>query len=175
MATVNFRVKGKVSPVNILIRLKHGDKFDYERATGLQIELDHWNKDKQKVRNVVSATYKDYVNNRLNKLKAYIESNYYNTLADGEEVSQKWLETNVNDFFERPDPSANDSKFYLTSFAENFINEVKGKIDLRTGKPLSERTIGYYELTVSKIKEYEKFNDKRVRLIDVNLEFHEFF
>lgn len=69
----------------------------------------------------------------------------------------------------------NDKEYYLTNFAESFIKVVKGKIDLRTGKPLSERTIGYYELTVSKIKEYEKFNDKRVKLLDVNLEFHESF
>jgi len=52
MATVNYRVRGKKSPGNILVRLKQGDKFDFEISTGLQVELDHRSHDKQKVKNM---------------------------------------------------------------------------------------------------------------------------
>jgi integrase len=175
MATINFRVRGKARTGNILVRLKHGDKFDYEISTGLQVELDHWSHSKQKVKNIVTATYKDYVNNKLNGLKTFIESEYYKVLSNGDEVSQKWLKNNVNDFFERSDSSRKDNSYYLTKFADSFIKEVKTKINLRTGKPLSERAIGYYELTVSKIQDFEKFEGKRIKLRDINLEFHESF
>lgn len=175
MATVNYRVRGKKSPGNILVRLKQGDKFDFEISTGLQVELDHWSHDKQKVKNIQLATYKDYTNNKLNELKTYIESEYYKSLAEGVEVTQKWLKDKVNDFFERPDPSANDSEIYLTSFAERFIEQNKGKIDIKRGKALSERTLGYYELTINKIKEFETFIGNRVKLSSVDLQFHESF
>jgi integrase len=175
MASISFRVRGKTSPGNILIRLKQGDRFDYEIATGLKVSLEHWSQPKQKVKNIVTATYKDYVNNKMGELKLFIESEYYKVLSIGEEVSQKWLRENVNNFFNRLDSSKGDEEFYFTSFAENFIKESRGKVDFRSGKSLTERTIGYYETTINKIKDYEEFVGKRVKINEVNLEFHESF
>lgn len=175
MASISFRVRGKNSPGNILIRFKQGDQFDYEVVTGLKVKLEHWSQAKQKVKNISTATYKDNYNNKLNGLKAFIEGEYYKVLAIGEDVSQNWLRENVNEFFNRLDSAKGDDEFYFTSFAERFVKESKGKVDFRTGKVLSERTLGYFETLINKLKAFEEFKGKRIKLNKVNLEFHEAF
>jgi len=99
----------------------------------------------QKVRNIVATTYKDDVNNYLNNLRAFVESEYFKELAQGFEISQSWLKIKVNNFFERPDSKDDGENIYLTAFAENFIKESKNKINHKTGKPLSDRTIDYHQ------------------------------
>jgi hypothetical protein len=108
MATINFRLRGKASSGNVLIRLKHGDQFDFERSTGLQVELNHWSHSKQKVKNIATTTYKDDVNNKLNGLKTFIEAEYYKALSHSEKISQEWLKKNVDDFFGHSDTSRKD-------------------------------------------------------------------
>ncbi len=172
MASINFRIKGKTNPGNIRIRLKQGDKFDYEISTGLRSRLEHWSKPKQKVKNLVIATYKDYVNNNLNNLKAFVESEYFKELALGREVSQKWLKDKVNEYFERPDSKDNEKDIYLIAFAENLIKGSKNKINHKTGKRISNRTIDYYEMTVNKLKGFEKIKGRKTKFKDIDLKFH---
>jgi len=175
MASINFRIKGITSPGNIRIRLKQGDRFDYEIATGLKVRLEHWSKAKQKVKNVVDATYKDEVNNSLNKLRTFIESEYFSELAIGREISQKWLKDKVNNFFERPNTNGDVNKIYIIPFAENFIDEAKNKINYRTGKVISDQTIEYYKITIGKLKDFEKSTGRKLKLIDIGLKFHNDF
>jgi integrase len=175
MASINFRIKGITSPGNIRIRLKQGDRFDYEIATGLKVKLEHWSKAKQKVKNVVDATYKDRVNNSLNKLRTFIESEYFSEVAIGKGISQKWLKDKVNNFFDRPNSKGEVNNIYLISFAENFIEEVKNKINYRTGKAISEQTIDYYKITIGKLMDFEKSTGRKLKLIEVDLKFHNEF
>lgn len=175
MATVRYRIRGKNNPASILARFKNGDQFDFETNTGLKVDVHHWSSSKQKVKNIAIATYKDEVNNKLNELRAFILAEYFKELSFGYEVNLKWLKSVVSTFFERPDSIDKEKDFYLDSFVENFIKEAKLKIDHKTGKLLSQRTIEYYELTLNKIRDYIKFNGKRIKLVDINLKFHESF
>ena len=143
MATFSYRIKGSANPGNIRIRVKQGVKFDYEISTGLKCKLEHWSKSKQIVKNIALATYKDEVNLKLRKLKAFIESEYFNELSYGNSISQIWLKDKVNEFFNRPDSKDKEKNYYLTSFIDYYIKESENKIKLKLGRPFSERTIGY--------------------------------
>jgi len=175
MATVNFRIKGNTDPGNIRIRLKQGDRFDYEISTGLKSSLDHWSKSGQKVRNLASVTYKDEVNSKLRHLKTFIEEEYMNDLALGVEVSQQWLKGKVNEYFQRPSSDKEDSKYYLDSFIEDYIKESRGKIKMKLGRPVSNRTIEYYQMTQDKIIAFQQKNGQRLKFNDINIKFHQNF
>ena len=103
MATFTFRIKGKANPGNIRIRVKQGDAFDYEISTGLKSKLEHQSSSKQTVKNIAVATYKDKVNLKLRKLKAFIEVEYFNELSEGNGISP----TTINEWirkYERNNP-----------------------------------------------------------------------
>lgn len=175
MATFTYRIKSKANPGNIRIRVKQGDAFDYEISTGLKCRLEHWSNSKQIVKNIAVATYKDKVNFKLRKLKAFIEAEYFNELSDGNGISQLWLKKKVNQFFNRPDTIDNEKDYFLGSFIENYINESKNTVKLKLGRTLSPRTIEYYHMTLDKLKTFEEFKGKKVKFIDVNTKFHKEF
>ena len=121
MATVQFRIKGKMNPANIKIRFKNGDKFDFELATGLKTKIEHWSSSKQKVKNIAIANYKDDVNNNLNALRTFVENQYFISITNNEEITSKWLKNKINIYFERPTNKIDNSKIYLVDFIEKCI------------------------------------------------------
>ena len=56
MATLKFYVPYENNPSSIYLRFKGGRKFDIKTTLPLQVNPEHWNQDKQEVRNVVSAS-----------------------------------------------------------------------------------------------------------------------
>lgn len=175
MATFTYRIKGKTNPGNIRIRVKQGDAFDYEISTGLKSKLDHWDKQLQKVKNKATATYKDKVNTKLRYLKVFIEEEYLNEIAIGNEISQKWLKDRVNIFFERPINETDDKKYFLVPFVKQFIADSKGKVKMKLGRPLSDRTVEYYTTTLNKILDFEQEKGIKVKFKNISLEFHRDF
>lgn len=173
MATVNFRIKSKASPANIKIRFKQGDKFDVELATGLKTKIEHWNIKQQKVRLIAEATYKDEVNNHLNLLKAFIEKEYLKVSSSEVEINSNWLKDKLDEYFGRKKKI--DSIVFLACFIESVIEEEERKRKRKLGKYLSESTLDSYKVVKNKIVAFEKYTKTKVKLGEINLDFHSNF
>lgn len=175
MATINYIVRGKKKLVNIKIRFKRGDKFDCELSTGLKINPNHWNKDKQVVKKVADATNKDLVNRHLALLKVYIKEEYDKISASNPNITQQWLRDRLDEYFERTPQKTNDTRIYLVSFIEEFIKESEARRNRKQVKTISESTIDAYRGTRNKILLFEKYIKKKIKLSEIDLEFHEQF
>lgn len=172
MATVNFRIKGKNDPTNILVRFKHGNKFDFEKSTEIQIKRRHWSAKKQQIKTVADAHYRIEINNHLNRLKAHILQTYAIDNSNGTPITSRWFAIILNKYFNRITRSNNDEKIFLTAFIESFIKISKNRVNPKTGKKLKPRTIQHYQTTLNKLIEYQTKNNINLRLNEINIPFH---
>lgn len=176
MATVNYRIKGMSPEPGIKIRFKQGNSFDFELSTGLKVQRNHWSQSKQKVKIMTgSFDYADQVNLHLRRLKSYVLETYYSDLANGLSIGQAWLKTTVNSYFNKPSKNGEGYEIFLIPFINKFIDETKHRVNKKTGANLSNRTIQSYLTCTNKLAEFEKYENYKIKLTDINLDFHSKF
>ncbi len=175
MANISYRIRGDTDNAGIKIRFRKGKKYQFEISTGLKIKRRDWSTSKQKVKNTVVATYKDVVNYKLLSLKTFIFDEFYRDDANGIKISQEWLKSKVYTHLGKTDIEEYKADIYFLSFIKWHIEESKKRDNRLTGKKLSLRTIQSYETTLIKLDEYEKENDLKLKILDINLSFHSKF
>lgn len=175
MATVDFRIKGVAKTAGVKVRFRHGDKFSFELSTGLKVNRNHWSKKQQRVTQNIDANYRVKVNKSLNKLEAFIMNEYYDSVATNVEVDQMWLRSKVNECLYKTVIFNDESNEYFIPFIEKFIERAKKARNKKTGNPLSELTINSYFTTLSKIIAFEQKYKLKLRISDINLNFHSKF
>lgn len=173
MATLNFRIKGKADPATIFIRFRSGKEIDCEVSTKILVNRKHWSETQAKVKTVSEINYKK-INADLIKLQAHILEAYNNDNGKGQPINSKWLKEQINTFFNRPTETTKDIELFFIPFVEDFIEYSKSRTK-RDGESLSKRTIQHYTTTLSKIKLFQKHHNLRLRIEDINLNFHSLF
>jgi len=170
VATIKFRIKGKANPSSIYVRLRSGKEIDLEVSTGLKVPRKYWSSSKSQVKSVSDFNHIE-TNSKLRKLEAFIidELNLANT--NGTAINSNWIKNCINELFLRPNRNDADSKTYLVSFVEGFIEQSKYRVTKR-GTPLSDRVIKRYKSTKNHLIGYEEYSKERLRLLDINLKFH---
>ncbi len=174
MAKVNYRLKTNSDWNTIYLRFKQGSQFDYEIATELSVPKSRWSKPKQEV---LASTMLDStkLNIKLKELKAYIVKEYEDTKTDGTTISTKWLKEKTATFLNRETYNSEiDDKIFLVNFIDSFIQDSKTR-KTKDNKPVSKRTIQHYETTKSKVLSLEKITSRKLKLVDVDLDFHSKF
>lgn len=173
MATVNFKInKTKKDLTKIYVRLREKG-IDFEIPIGITINRNHWNQNKQEIKNVADADhYRIKTNRILKELEARIVSRLNDVTSVGENITQQWLKDVVSEFQNKPTSTTVDSKIYLTDFAETFIEASRSRKNVKTGKPIKNRTIQDYENVKNKLKRYENLVGQKVKMDSVNLIFH---
>ncbi len=173
MATLNYRIKGTSVQPTIILRFKQGREFDYELSTGIKVQRKHWSPAKQKVKIMTgSYDYADHVNIQLSKLKTSILENYYKDLSNGISIGQTWLRNNIDSFFNKSTKKEGNSSVFLIPFIDQYIKDNENRINKITGKPLSRRTIQTYETCKVKLIDFEKQQNSKIKLANINLDFH---
>ena len=81
----------------------------------------------------------------------------------------------INKYFNKPSKEDNAGDIFLIPFIKVFINKTKHKVNKKTGKALSNRTIQSYDTCVKKLSKFEKQENSKIKLSDVNLDFHSKF
>lgn len=172
MAIVSFRIRGKKDFVAIKIRFRIGNKVEYEISTGIEIQREDWSSKKQKIGDTVSTPYRNIVNSKLNNLKTFILDEYYKDNANGIQISRDWFKRNVYTKLGKVDNEEYNAEIYYTSFIKRHIQESKNRDNRFTGNKLSLRTIQSYETTLNKLEDYENKKEIKLKIIDINLNFH---
>lgn len=177
MSIVNFRIKEPEKGVtrardmaSIRVRV---DKF--EISTGIKVNRKHWSKSKQRVKISLEANYADEINIKLDELESFIKKAHTLTKVNDVIVSQKWLSDTINKYFNRVTSEQEDSEIYFVERMELYIQNKKTDINPKTAKPIAPRTIQDYETKLKKIIEYQNSKNIRLKLYDIDLNFHKEF
>lgn len=176
MATGKFKLQKDNDWNAIFYRFKQGGKFDIISSIGIQIPKGRWSDPKQEVLPTQFVNYKD-INIKLKEFNSFVIKEYETTLLVDEliPINSKWLKNKIEVFFSREskDEETNTVQFF-TKFIESFIEESLTK-RTRKNTPVKKRTIDHYKTTLNKLKAFEMYTGKSIKLSDVNLGFHDHF
>lgn len=175
MARVKFSIKTKSDPANIYIRFYHSRDFDLNCKTGFLINPKYWSNKQQRVKTTSANAFDQIINPKLNDLKETIVTQYNITYNSGKKIDKTWLQSVVSHFNKQPLREEDNPKYYFIPFFQNFIEESKNKINPKTNKKIDSKTISKYQTTLERVADFEKFTNTRLRLIDINLNFHKAF
>ncbi|MBS9767458.1 MAG: phage integrase SAM-like domain-containing protein [Flavobacteriaceae bacterium] len=170
MGLAKYRIKGKSEMASIYVRIRNGRTVDMEVSTKIKVPKKYWSNAKNKVKTVSDFNY-DLVNEELRKLDNFLTDEFNKASSKGSILNNVWLRQKIDENFNRINQT-NDNT--LTSFIDEFIEYRKSKKD-KNGKPFSKRSIQRYNTTKVKILDYEKFENVKLNLEDISLEFHSKF
>ncbi|MCB0463362.1 MAG: site-specific integrase [Flavobacteriaceae bacterium] len=174
MASVRYVLKTNSKWNSIYIRLKHDGGKDRLISTGIKVPKNKFSKSLQRI-NYTDEVDVDDLNDKLRNLKTHILNKYSSDSLGSTVIDNKWLKLNVDSFFNRiTNESKEDEKHFLYSYMTTYIEAAKKRID-NLNNPIDNRTVQHYETTQRKLKAFETYKGKLVRLTDVNLQFREEF
>ncbi len=167
MGIVKYRIKGKSDSASIYVRIRNGREIDLEVSTGIKVPQKYWSKAKSKVKTVSDFNYK-LINDKLRDLENFLTDEFNKGNIEGTLLNNTWLKKKIDESFNRTSKN-NDNT--LTSFIDIFIENKQNNI----GKTFSKRSVQRYNTTKIKILEYEKYQNVKLSLQDIDLNFHSKF
>lgn len=162
MASVKYRIKKERNNASIYLRLSISRDEVYEKKTGLSIESDQWSTSKGYPKQNLANEKKTH--NRLKRLESHILSEVNEMKAEGNELSSKWLQYEIDLFFERISVS-NQSELLIDAI--NHIITTAGQRKSQTkGLGLSKSRINDYKALARLIDEFEGSEKLKVKHIN---------
>jgi integrase len=168
MATIKYLIRGKSNPNTIYLRLLDGRSIDLTVSTGLTIDPDHWDNKKHKVRQRAADKDKLNLDKDLRTLTGLVTDGRNEQVAKALPVNREWLDELIRKWQGKQINGVSDYLIdMMISYKENLPNKVRnGK------KGVSAGTIRNYNTTISRLTKYEKALKRRLRIVDVDLNFH---
>jgi integrase len=164
-----FIKKSKSATSNIYVRFWDSNRIDQTAGTKLNVQFEHWNKDKQEVKNIATVANRDFTNSKLRNLKTFILDQYNIDFNSQQNINDTWLKTQINIFFGRVNTDESH-KIYFVAWIGKFIDDCPNK-----ATPPSESTITKFNRTKNKLTDYQTHFDTKLRFQDIDLKFYESF
>ncbi|MGJ8745801.1 phage integrase SAM-like domain-containing protein [Polaribacter sp.] len=173
MASINYRLKTNSEWNSIYIRFKQGG-FDSEVSTGLKVPKNRWSKSKQEVLGTIKVNSVK-LNIKLKELKNYIFKEFEEAKTEGTIISTKWLREKIAAFLNTETNNTDiDEKIFFVNFIDLYIKKSHTR-KTKKNTPVAKRTIQHYETTKRKVQSLENKINKRLKLTDIDLDFHSAF
>ena len=172
MATLKYFTKGTSNPSTIYLRFAQGRNFDLKKSTSLLIDPKYWNNKKGVIRQIAGFNNKLNIINDLNGLRTHILNQFNKDYANGELINSDWLKTSINDFFDQSDSTDFN---YIVDYAKYYKETSKTKIQSNGKVGVATASLTKYQTIINKLNDFEKHNNKRLKVIDINLKFHKDF
>lgn len=166
---VNFILKGKNNPTNIICRYKPSQSFDFTCATGIWIKRSDWSQAKQRIKLKSKSSNKDLINTKLNLLEAAILDKWVSDNLNNIQISKDWLKDIVRSNLGTASVKDN-RKVYFSDWVENYVNDSENHI--YKGKALSGRTIQKHKTTLAKLQAFEEYSKIKYRFEHIDLKFY---
>lgn len=173
MATIKFRALGKNDPVNLNIRFYH-NKIDLSTKSNIFVFFNDWSNKTGKVKQNVDDVIKFDIEKKTRELSELIIKHFRTDFPKGNTLNQDWLINIINSYHNKPKEGVDESIFFV-DFLENYIEDSKTRINPKSGKIISPRTIQNYTTTLKRLQEFESKKGSRVRTSEINLKFHKEF
>lgn len=172
MARVKFSTKTNINPASIYVRFFHSKEFDLNCKSGFYINPKFWSNKQQRVKTTSANAYDQIINPKLNDLKETIITQFNLTYNSGKKVDKEWLQKTISHFNKQPLSEEENPKYYFVPYFENFVEESKTRINPETNQPIDPKTISKYNTTLQRVKDFEEFTNSRLRINDIDLNFH---
>jgi site-specific recombinase XerC len=117
---------------------------------------------------------KDRYSTLTEPLKNEIINKFNQDYSQGLIIDSDWLKRVINKYHNRPQ-GKNDYTKHLIPFIEKFAEDSAYRMNSKTGKQISERTIQKYRTVARQLEEFESVQGKRLTLSDIGLQFHKEF
>ena len=167
MATVNYSLRSKKSPTSIYVRFINGRAYNIASPLPLSVRPEHWDKNNQKIRNIIQVRNRDEINKRLALLKIHIVDAFNISFVNGDIIDTEWLRKTCFEFFNRPNDEgrkkADKSKIYYTDFAYWWLENKGPEWLVSENKYLSDREIGKYESFLRMVEDYQEKSKLRLK------------
>lgn len=177
MATIQYRLRSKANKnVSIKIRLSINRENSFELNTGFTIHPDNWSEGLSKGENKKNG--KNYpkqnnpenklLSNNLKKLETFVLDNLNTDLGKSVLIDALWLETKINDCFERIEKT--DTGLIINYIQDIIDNSSTRKVKIKGGYKLglSKSRENSFVSTKSIISEYQTKTKKQIHFIDIN-------
>ncbi|MEX0314046.1 MAG: hypothetical protein AB3N18_07700, partial [Allomuricauda sp.] len=171
MASIRLITRTDKNPAPLYIRFIHGRKLDIFYNTKVLVNPDHWDNKEGNLKNLKAIRNRLFQFSRFEKLKSHIVYEFNEAYMVGKVIDREWLETTVNEFFDRPVTEHNlriqEHLLYYGLYVEWWL-ENKSKT-WRTAKNqyLSHRAIQQYESFQELWKKYRKGKGK-IKIMNVD-------
>lgn len=153
----NLRLQNTKKPQRIyLICRWEGERLVY--PTAFNVVPKNWNVKAGEVRNVIEETNRDLINTYLSEMKNAAKTIYYKAVADRVDFSKELLKRELDKWTGK----TTEKKQNFKQWIESYIEESKDRINPKTGRTISKRTIQEYCTTFDYIIEFEKFTKIKV-------------
>lgn len=169
---VNFILKGKNNPTNIICRFKPSQDFDFTCATGIWINRSDWSQTKQCVKLKSNSTNKDLINSKLKLLETVIVDKWVNDNLLRVQISKDWLKSIISSNLGTA-KSKDNRKVYFSDWVEGYLENSESH--MYKGKTLSERTIQKHKTTLAKLQAFETHVKTKYRFEHIDLKFYRAF
>ena len=167
MATIQFRLRSKVNKnVSIKIRLSINRDNVFELNTGFTINPKDWSEATNLPKQ--NSPENKLLSNNLKKLETFVLDNLNNDLGKSVLIDALWLETKINDCFERIEKT--DTGLIINYIQEIIDNSSTRKVKIKGGYKLglSKSRENSFISTKNIISEYQTKIKKQIHFIDIN-------
>lgn len=162
MATVKLYLATDKNPANIYIRFLNGRAIDIVSQINVFVNPKTWDKDRQKIRNVIEVPNRDTLNSKFDKLKTFVVDEFNLDFMDGQIIDKQWLDSAVSKFFNRPKQEVKKTieshNVYYSDFANWWLNNKAKTWKTEKNAYLNTTAIKQYK---SFVKIFEKFERKK--------------
>jgi integrase len=178
MAKITFVArKGSDKQASIQLYFNYGSNKRLRYSTGLKVaDFKNWDAVKMRIKNVVTETHKNAVNNKLTDIQSFIEKIYTNlSITENVLVTNDMLKDDLDIFLNKVKPPSNEpQQLELLPFYKWFIEHYQKNPLVTTGKPMNKGTAKTYRNANTIL---ENFNDTVFSLTysKVNMEFYDSF
>lgn len=173
MARVKYFLRTKNNPSNIYLRFYHSKDFDLTTKTGFLINPKFWSNKQQRIKTTSNSPLHQIINPKLSELREKIIEEYNLNHISGNSVNKTWLENIIAEFNNQPTSDADNPKYYLVPLFEEFIQKSKNRINPRTNKKISSKTISKYITTKNTLEEFEIYTSTKTKLTELDFNFHD--
>jgi integrase len=125
-----MNIKIIIKSNNLYCRLTSGRQIDISKKLGITIPLELWDANNEKIKNTYKFDNKDKINAKLYNLKAKITDKYNFDSISGEIIDGQWLETAINECFNRANGTKTKTenwKVYFLDFCQYWLDNESGK------------------------------------------------
>lgn len=169
MATIKYLIKGKNNLSTIYVRLRDGRTTDLTVSTGYTIEPKYWSESTGKVKQIASNAEKVNISNDLQNLERKISDSLNSDKGTAIQINRSWLEGVILKY---KNPLLEQKTEFLIDRIKEYQNDLKNRINKKTGKKISSATIRNFKTLISHIEKYEEVKKIRLNIHDIDLTFH---
>jgi integrase len=172
MATIKYIIRGKSELSTIYVRLLDGRKIDLTVSTGYSVHPKFWSQAKGAIRQIANNNDKKNLSEDLKKLKDKIGDSLNLDKDRGVVIDKEWLE-NVIAIYKNPIIETRTD--YMTMILEAYQEEMKVKINPKSGKRIAATTIRNFNTTIRRLGLFEKHKKRKYYIHEIDLSFHSEF